>query len=45
MTIRTADILDAKILIVDDLDVNVKLLGRIPAEAGHVSITTTNKQL
>lgn len=36
-----ADVLNAKILIVDDLEVNVRLLERILSEAGYGSVTST----
>jgi PAS domain S-box-containing protein len=35
------DILDARILIVDDQDANVQLLGRLLAEAGYTRVTST----
>jgi signal transduction histidine kinase len=39
--INTHDILNAKILIVDDQEVNIMLLEQMLREAGYVSITTT----
>jgi len=39
--ISKADILNAKVLIVDDLDANVRLLEQILRGAGYVSIAST----
>src|SRR5476651_1898361 len=39
--INSSDILQGKILIVDDQEVNILLLDRILRSAGYVSITTT----
>lgn len=41
MTVNIADILNAGILIVDDLEANVKLLEQMLRNAGYVNITTT----
>jgi diguanylate cyclase (GGDEF)-like protein len=41
MTISNADILNAGILIVDDLEANVQLLEQLLRNAGYVRITTT----
>ena len=39
--INNTDILNGKILIVDDLEANVRLLERILRDAGYTSITST----
>ena len=41
MTVSSADILNASILIVDDLEVNVQLLERMLRSAGYARITST----
>jgi len=39
--VNLSDILNAKVLIVDDLEANVRLLGRILREAGHTCVAST----
>jgi putative two-component system response regulator len=39
--VSAADILNASILIVDDLAANVRLLERVLRDVGHASITST----
>ena len=43
--VSDADVLQGKILIVDDLEANVQLLQRILREAGYVSISSTRNPL
>jgi len=41
MTLGAADILDASILIVDDQEANVELIGQLLGEAGYTRVTST----
>ena len=43
--INASDILNAKVLIVDDLEANVELLARLLASAGYTSVTSTMNPL
>jgi PAS domain S-box-containing protein len=43
MMVNTQDILDASILIVDDQEVNVSLLGQLLGEAGYARVASTMK--